>query len=118
MDDRLLYRVWNKECNRWHDSRAGKPMWYLPGDPDGAIYEYEQCTGIHDSKGKMIYEGDIMESATGCHVVVRWHDGAWRIKGTWEGKSVNYMLSRYRGTLGEIVGNIHDDAHLLEGCDD
>lgn len=126
MNDRFKFRVWNKENNKYEDD-----LYYEAGDlqvacvnkifeeyiSDGCIIE--QCTGLKDMNGKLIYEGDIViksdVSAIGYSRTrvckVHWHNDwlSWAIT-TQYGDT--YELSEFESQQYEIIGNIHENADL------
>lgn len=66
-------------------------------------WKLEQCSGIRDKNGQLIYEGDI----------VRWHYGNVLIKFIYDD------VFSFAGLCGvdesiEIIGNIHKNPELLE----
>ena len=100
--------VWNE------DNATGEMLQVIPETVG-------QFTGLHDSKGKEIYEGDIVKHTDGVNVVVEWceQEVGWRlyhgflykaIKGisnTWYFENLNW-----EGL--EVIGNIHENPELLK----
>lgn len=91
---------------------------YLEGE-----YVLMQFTGLLDSNGKEIYEGDILSSEyesigskRDCHPV-EWNEsgGSWSVN-----HSINDCCKPWRGNLGdhhrseEIIGNIYENPELLK----
>jgi uncharacterized phage protein (TIGR01671 family) len=73
-------------------------------------------TGFNDMKGKMIYEGDILQTLT-LIGVVKWDDyfGCWRVVDL--DKVFNPALTYSRAKESNIIGNIFENPELLGGND-
>ena len=102
-----------------HDSRDYDPL----GD-------WEQCTGLKDSNGKLIYEGDICRSPhfktpSGrqhyLYHIVRWSDkcACWFMQNRgsdtlkWEAGTIPFFSYNRSVESFEILGNIHENPELL-----
>lgn len=74
------------------------------------------CTGFQDMKGIPIYEGYLLKNKDGIIDVVEWYYG----KFVWNGQAFSSFDEYYAGDTWaleskemEIVGNIYEDAELL-----
>lgn len=65
-------------------------------------YIVEQYTGINDKNGVEIYEHDIVKTSGANRYVVEFFDGKFN------------PVSELEGSNWEVIGNIHENANLLE----
>ena len=126
MNDRFRFRtpVYGpdgkfKDLIYWN-AEEGAPA--ISGRGGCLFKESEQCTGLKDKNGRLIYEGDIVEHDTAagpkCWPVL-FKDGCFVLPyesgNAWLGKVIqNCPYSS--GVV--VVGNIHDNADLLEGVNE
>ena len=136
--DRFKFRVWSKVNNRYEDdhlklTQDGYLRVYHDGckyDPDDEGYAIEQCTGLRDRNGILIFEGDVVRVEDDYGVcnsderidtgigTVEWIDEMWYIAGDVSNGLYELDCTRYI----EVIGNIHDDkfhnlAKLVYGKD-
>lgn len=117
--DRFKFRVFSKSTQKlmipdifdyWSDSFGE-----IVEDKDNIV---EQCTGLKDKNGKLIYEGDICipakDMADKAGEVYRAKSGAYFIKGRMK-SGMEYDFGIYwHHYMYEIIGNIHENPELLE----
>ena len=132
---RFRFRVWDKEINAYlkpvrrelegvehdvfitPDGAAFSDLQYCINRPDGFIVE--QCTGLKDKNGRLIYEGDIVRVTGDCMTIppylesklakVVWEINCFCFNFPHEDESYFSECWDY-----EVIGNIHENADLLE----
>lgn len=114
MNDRFKFRVWDKYMQAYVENLAENCVWIEDDGQLGAGIDddsciLEQCTGLKDKNGNLIYEGDIVigrKEIVVCELkeykdVVEYKDG-------------EYFPFNCTGVYNpekfEIIGNIHEQA--------
>ena len=143
MQDRFKFRVWLKDSEQYVEEEASECHINHNGElicgdwvDDGYCghYDYfnddeviiEQCTGLKDRNGKLIYEGDILGGLYGAYI--KWCPkhcgyGLFYSYGNQdhcmhcEGDVIWDEVTEDDGQF-EVVGNIHENADLLENKDE
>ena len=102
-------------------SADGHHLVYDPTDEPAFIDQktVSQYTGMNDSTGKEIYEGDIVRTSDNDDelAVVEWDDEDLRFTVT-HGNVVNGLGEEYYSREVEVIGNMYDNPELLGGADD
>ena len=121
--DRFKFRVWDKVLRKYEDlpkliNQKGELVSFAVRDDLSEFYDIEQCTGLRDKNGKLIYEGDICipaeDMADKAGEVYRTESGAYFIKGKMK-SGMEYDFGIYwHYFMYEIIGNINENADLLE----
>lgn len=119
MNDRFKFRFWREhydgkftlECADLM-SIDGSAEPYNVGEGDVYCYHpgetiIEQCTGLKDKNGKLIYEGDVV-SLDKYNYLILWSD-CWC---TFRKRSE--QITHVNSSCFEIVGNIHENPELLK----
>lgn len=134
----IKFRAWDKEEKEWLSIRTigfddDGSLWYLQAwdenendiDPPyleddlGVKWELLQSTGLKDKSGVEIFEGDIIscEIETIEKFIICEQCGCFGIRDKIDGfislNSINETLSIHKEF--EVIGNIYEHPHLLEG---
>lgn len=101
----------------------GKEKFYVGYVQNGAIMGIEvnpetvrQYTGLKDSTGKEIYEGDIVLIGEKLKAKVIYYDGAFRMQSEFSPTPIDttdmgYMMREFSV---RVIGNIHDNPELMK----
>ena len=119
MNDRFKFRIWWKKENRYRIDTDIIPIGHLTDFANNNKYVVEQCTGLKDKNGNLIYEGDIVSGRyfnpyhpetpnPDIKGVVRFIQDrmTWIIEDGDEGYDIEDCIPEYF----EIIGNIHEQA--------
>ena len=121
IDDRFKFRFWDKKEKEYFtcgdiDHKSGIFKTY-PYRTYNWCFEHkniiaEQCTGLKDKNGQLIYEGDWLKTKDGYYCYVVWFDGFWWVKSL-PSEAMDLEHSEFYKEC-EVIGNIHENADLLE----
>ena len=133
----ILFRAKAKQNNEWvygdylsTITRTGGKNHYIKRAEDGLLTPVEvipetlgQITGLFDSNGKIIFEGDILSEKppmnTTAYIGYVAYDNdaaAYRFKINNDGKYNDVLLGSYSRSYTKI-GNIHDNPEMLGGAE-
>lgn len=123
MNDRFKFRFWDKKEKEYftcgnidHESGIFKTYPYR-------TYNWcfghkniiaEQCTGLKDRNGILIYEGDIVKTEQFGEVTI--YQVIWDMKTAnflFENKHISFPFDDLPADVTEIISNIHENVELL-----
>lgn len=141
MNDRFRFRAWDKVCGRMLYNIQEAYDGGCVEDKEGELIEdyigvccfasffpyegqkenhyiVEQCTGLKDKNGKLIYEGDIVDIFNWQHNksqkgIVKYADND-ACFGIFVSKMCYIAFSNIDEEYIEVIGNIHENPELLE----
>ena len=139
MNDRFKFRLWDKENKTYYVSPYGSfslsdsgELFWIESNCDcselnTSDYVVEQCTGINDANGKLVFEGDIVKTKHDDVGVVIYSDHflEWRIifkkgrKHLLDNEEFGVpMFDFTENAIGKnilkVIGNIHENPELLK----
>lgn len=129
MNDRLKFRVWNKNTHSFTTGGAIKfgGLCFVDEEDFGIklgehqeCYIIEQCTGLKDKNGNLIYEGDVIQFTHNRGYFTNKGDirviefSAFRFCGFgWRSRpenNVEFALTESAAKKCVVIGNIHEQA--------
>ena len=130
MKDRFKFRVWDKENFNYLEFegfKKGEIEFNFDIDTNSIWIEFdhnkyilEQCTGLKDKNGKLIYEGDIVrDEHSEAVAIIEWLSYAYSLMAHIRGMDDYVPLEDIcyaceASTPFEVIGNIYEDSHLIE----
>ena len=119
--DRLKYRAWHKPTKRLFEVWSFTPEYVFENDEVNGIGSptnpakiedcvLEQCTGLKDKHGRMMFEGDIIRIGNKIYEIYFFDSFAQFILINLQNKTLTHLNSDTAPIHNiEIIGNIHED---------
>lgn len=126
-NSRFKFRVWDKDrkCFFNDDEVVIYPngeVSFFNADYDFAETVVNQCTGLKDKNGQLIYENDLIKCPSGIYRIAVDDFGLWVAicnnnpfegVGEWSDMVKEYAFNQENVEL-EVLGNIHQNPELLK----
>ena len=121
MKDRFKFRAWDKENKKYiYGVEKGLEFYSTAGNlrvmtlaeiAESSRYDLEQCTGLKDKNGKLIYEGDVVEVPVLYNGIPTGKKQRCKVYYKHGAFNIYAVKSKYL----KVIGNIHENSELLEG---
>lgn len=120
MQDRFRFRAFDKENKKYiYNVEKGLQFYSTAGNlrvmtlaeiEESDKYDLEQCTGLRDGNGKLIYEGDIVSVPELYNDIPTGKTRKYKVLY----KHAAFNIHGVNTERLEVVGNIHKNPELLE----
>jgi uncharacterized phage protein (TIGR01671 family) len=119
MSDRFKFRFWDEDFGyKFFELGDENPVDKCLND------EIEQCTGLWDKDGDLIYEGDIVKKVTEINgnfvdcvrenLIIKWHGYYWALAPIDRDIIQPHALILNSDETIKIIGNVHANPELLK----
>jgi uncharacterized phage protein (TIGR01671 family) len=121
---KIKFRCWGAKYNespKWQLGNIGNvEAGYVKGVSIPPGWILEQFTGLHDSKGREIYEGDILKSSRKYRYMYdAGYTGDIHFRehyADYEYGDIGGQITQLKADFCEVIGNIHENPELLDNA--